>query len=371
MEGKTNTGASLPFRLELCGLGWGSPGQLYFKIEKAHLPQELALPPVSDGDSQVQHVGRWIETHASQRQLNTPSSNPANPARQEGSKAAHGQAVINLWSPVIPMKTLCILICPVEINQSWISVAGVLGWLCFFIRTQGSVYMDGSIVRFSVSSAREDSELTFVSPLSQSILDKSTSFVIMLKFTNTTVGTEKPVGGGADHPDVCLWKPGWKMSWRQPEVWLHFWKLGFLLVVETVSLFVHWMLKKQVCQRGPCANSFQSAELFLTPPPLGIENIQQTWIRDVWLFCVYSRDLRPGQALGHLLSMWPTRPPLCTWFSGPQLSMDAKCVDFVGVWMRGWGAGPWSFILDTLLCKVAIFGSKVVHSYLPLTKWAD
>lgn len=94
MEGKTNTGASLPFRLELCGRGgWGMPGQLYFKIEKAHLPQKLALPPVSDGDSQVQHVGRWIETHASQRQLSAPSSNPA---RQEGSKAAHGQAVINL-----------------------------------------------------------------------------------------------------------------------------------------------------------------------------------------------------------------------------------------------------------------------------------
>lgn len=33
---------------------------------------------------------------------------------------------------------------------------------------------------------------------------KSTSFVIMLKFTNTAVGTAKPVGGRADHPDVCL-----------------------------------------------------------------------------------------------------------------------------------------------------------------------
>lgn len=84
-------GASLPFRLELCGLG--ASGQLYFKIEKAHLPQELALPPVSDGDSQVQHVRRWIETHLSQQQLNAPSSNQA---WQEGSKAAHGQAVINL-----------------------------------------------------------------------------------------------------------------------------------------------------------------------------------------------------------------------------------------------------------------------------------
>lgn len=35
-------------------------------------------------------------------------------------------------------------------------------------------------------------------------LQKYTSFVIMLEFTNTTVGTNKPVGGLADHPDVCL-----------------------------------------------------------------------------------------------------------------------------------------------------------------------
>lgn len=33
-EGKTNTGASLPFVLELCGLG--ALEQFYFKIEKAH-----------------------------------------------------------------------------------------------------------------------------------------------------------------------------------------------------------------------------------------------------------------------------------------------------------------------------------------------
>jgi hypothetical protein len=36
MEGKTNMGASLPFMLELCGLG--ALEQFYFKIEKAHLP---------------------------------------------------------------------------------------------------------------------------------------------------------------------------------------------------------------------------------------------------------------------------------------------------------------------------------------------
>lgn len=172
--GKDKHGSQSAFQAGAVWSGrWGGmPGQLYFKIEKAHLPQELALPPVSDGDSQVQHVGRWIETHASQRQLSAPSSNPA---RQEGSKAAHGQAVINLWSPVIPMKTLCILICPVEINQSGISVAGGSGWLCFFVRTQGSVYTDCSITRFSVSLAREASELTCVSPLAQSLLDKSPS----------------------------------------------------------------------------------------------------------------------------------------------------------------------------------------------------
>lgn len=91
MEREASMGASLPYKLELCGLG--DPGQLYIKIENTHLPQELALPPVSDGDSQVQHIGRRIETHVSERQLNAPSSNQA---RQEGSKAAHGQAVINL-----------------------------------------------------------------------------------------------------------------------------------------------------------------------------------------------------------------------------------------------------------------------------------
>lgn len=45
-EGKTDMGASLPFKLELCSLA--APKQVYFQTEKVHLPQELALSAASD-----------------------------------------------------------------------------------------------------------------------------------------------------------------------------------------------------------------------------------------------------------------------------------------------------------------------------------
>lgn len=192
--------------------------------------------------------------------------------------------------------------------------------------------MDCSIPGFSVSLARE-AELTFVSPTPPRHRTSWTSnssqvykLVIILGFTNTTVSMrsvwevgqttptsacESRVGKCPDVSQKCdcisenLAFSWWSKQWAFLfiECWKNKYARGGLRLTASKALSYFWLF---------------------FPPLLGLENIQQTWIRDVWLFCVYIRDLRPGQAFGHLPSMWPTRQPLCAWFFIPQLNKSAQ-----------------------------------------------
>lgn len=125
-----------PDHLHLWGASCWMQGLLYsFTVQWKWLT--LALQPfLMSGpvpffliDSQIQHAHK--DTHVTPRQLSAPSSKQV---PTERFKVCTWPGVTNLWSPIIRMKTLCILICPVEINQSRVSGEGIASQLHFSIK---------------------------------------------------------------------------------------------------------------------------------------------------------------------------------------------------------------------------------------------
>jgi hypothetical protein len=101
--------------------------------------------------------------------------------------------------------------------------------------------------------------------------------------------------------------------------------LAVLLVVGTVNLFVHWMLKKQVRQRVPFPERFQLAifdSLSLGAWERSI-NVNQRCFFVLWTLDILGHG---QQALAHLPSMWLTR-----W---PQSRVGPECVHVVRIWER-------------------------------------
>lgn len=132
--------------------------------------------------------------------------------------------------------------------------------------------------------------------------------VIDLGFTNTTVGTRSVWEVGQTTPtSACESRVGkcpdvsQKCDCISENLAFSWWSK------QWAFLFIECWKNKYAREGFTLTASKALSYFWLLFPLLGLENIQQTWIGDVWLFCVYIRHLRLGQAFGHLPSMWPTR----------------------------------------------------------------
>lgn len=106
-----------------------------------------------------------------------------------------------------PHENIVYLICPVEINQSQVSVEGIASQLqrlhkdvrdlfkatCTSFKALRSSLCHGGIYRHLCI-------LPFTTGSEHRASNEYTSFVITLRFTNKIVGTGKPVVGRTDHP---------------------------------------------------------------------------------------------------------------------------------------------------------------------------